>query len=123
VRTHLDASLIQEMEALLIADEDDLRNRVRHRHPADVADTWKHHERRVRPSLDVGADLVQRILDLRRHRLQREGEELRFLQMDAQAEDIEGATSRYAYRVMLANKARDLIRWELLRQNETDGKW
>lgn len=91
LRTQMDVTMVRELDALLIAEEEGIHHRVRHRHTAEVTALWKHHEKLVKPSIDVGIELMQCALMLRKQRLKREGEELRFLQLDAQSTDLEAA--------------------------------
>lgn len=91
LRAQMDVTMMRELDALLIAEEEGIHHRVRHRHTAEVTALWKHHEKLVKPSIDVGIELMQCALMLRKQRLKREGEELRFLQLDAQSTDLEAA--------------------------------
>jgi DNA primase len=119
MRQRLDDLLLQTMETCLTDELDDLRNRVRHRHSADTGVVWKQHEKTVAPTLDLSAELVQRTLNLRSRRLQREREELRFLQADAQAQQEISEVHQYARQIMLSMLAKGLIERELKGQVET----
>jgi hypothetical protein len=120
LRRHLDYELTGELEALLIDEQDAVRNRVSNRPRAEIADTWKQYEKRTLPVLDLSAELVQRALDLRRRRLQREREELRFLQMDSQ---VDGTGEQYYNHVELYNHAKLLIEKELYRRDTETRRW
>ncbi len=117
LRQSMDYSLVSKLEALLVDDLDSVRHQIHNRMPAELTASWKQHERYVLPSVDLPREVVQRVLDLRQRRLKREGEELRFLQMDnAQMASDDGAALLYAQHIMLSMQARHLIEAELQRQ-------
>jgi hypothetical protein len=69
----------------------------------------------VMPSQDLNSEVLQRTLDLRKRRLKREGEELRFLQMDSQTADGEASDHQFVQYIMLTMQARQLIEAEMQR--------
>lgn len=111
LRRQLDVTMLRELDALLVAEDEGIRQRVRNRHTADMTALWKHHERIVLPAVDLGAELIVCALTLRKQRLKREGDEVRFLQMDTQADDLEAAI-QYGQYVNLLRQSQHLINEE-----------
>jgi hypothetical protein len=64
----------------------------------------------ITSSLDLGNELVKEALRMRNQRLLRERQDMRFLQMDGQAEDT------YGSQVILSSLAKQLIEAELHKQ-------
>ncbi len=111
LRGTLDITLRQQLEALMVHELDDLRPNLRYGLFADFADLRRVHEKRVLSSLDLGGELVKEALRLRNQRLLRERQDLRFLQMDGQDEDV------YGSQIKLSNLAQRMIDAELHKQN------
>lgn len=111
LRATLDATLAQQLDALMVHELDDLRHKLRYGLFADFTDLRRSHEKRVLSSLDLGSELVKEALRLRDQRLKRERQDMRFLQMEVQEE------SDYSLQVRMSNLAKRLIDAELHRQN------
>jgi DNA primase len=111
LRATLDTTLAQQLEALMVHELDDLRVKLRYGLVADFTDLRRMHEKRVLSSLDLGSELVKEALRLRNQRLLRERQDMRFLQMDGQGEDM------YGSQVILSSLAKQLIEAELHKQN------
>jgi DNA primase len=110
LRLNLEGVLVRGLEALLVADLEAVRQRVQHRWVAELAASWKHHEKFIAPSIDASAEVLHCALTLRMLRLQREREQLRFLQMDAGSNE---AALDYGRHIMLSMEAKRLIEGEL----------
>lgn len=107
----LDPALLQSLDALMVDDFSDVLNRTRHRLVGELNAYWKHHERYTIPSVDLSAEVIQRALHLRIQRLQREREELRFLQME-----VDENAPDYGQQIVWSMQAKRLLEAELHRQ-------
>lgn len=110
MREQANDTLIHEMELCLMEELEGVQNHVKHRMQGETVAVWKHHERFTLPTLNLSAELIFTSLTLRQRRLQREREELRFLQLDSQNDGAEDEINRY---IMLSMRAKTLIDTEL----------
>ena len=101
--------LFDEMEILLADEWEDLRPRLRHGLSADLIIVIKQNER-FSSALDMSAELVEKALRLRVQRLQRERQEMVFLELDG--------TAPYQSNIMLSILAKRLIDTELNRRSQ-----
>jgi DNA primase len=103
----LDEDLLQYVGSLLINEEDGIRGRVgMQRFSSDLTRViLKEYERRVKPSIDPIAELVEKALVLRLRRLRRELDELVFVQRDAQETGDYTTAAEYGMRIMMYNRA------------------
>lgn len=113
LQLYADPALHPQLDAILAEDFAGLQERVRHNHLADLQHIWSHN-RRVIESTDPFHELVEKALRLRVGRLQREREELGFLQIDATGD--QEAEARFQRQLMLSITAKGLIEAELHRQ-------
>ena len=109
LRASLNPVLRAELEAIMVDDLDMLQEQVRHRFTPELLAAWNQTQR-FTTAINPGAELVESALRLRLHRLGREREELRFLQMDDE-NDVETVQ-----RIVLSKQAKHLIDAELQRQ-------
>lgn len=93
----------------MVDDLDMLRKQVRDRFTPELLAAWNQTQR-FTTAINPGAELVESALRLRLHRLSREREELRFLQIDDE-DDVETVQ-----RIVLSKQAKHLIDAELQRQ-------
>lgn len=83
MRTHIDPSLQPEFEVLLMDEWTELSPRLRF--VAHDLPIFVRHSERFSGASEQSATLLREALTLRKRRLKREGQEIAFLQMDAQA--------------------------------------
>ena len=114
LREQAGAALALAFETLLTEDQDDLRARVKGNFLADADVFWQRNQRAV-ASVNVTNDLIEKALQLRTARLKREGEELAFLQLDAQANHDDAASFQFQTRIFQISQARRLIESEINR--------
>jgi DNA primase len=114
LREQAGAALAPAFESLLTEDRDDLHSRVKGNFLADADVFWQRNQRTV-ASVNTTADLIEKALLLRAARLKREGEELAFLQLDAQANQDEDASFQFQTRIFQISLARRLIEAEINR--------
>jgi hypothetical protein len=100
----LQADLLDEVEILLADEWEDLRPRLRHGLSADLIIVIKQAER-FNGVVDMSAEIVDKALRLRRARLERERQEMVFLELDGDAP--------YQTHIMLSILAKRLIDTEL----------
>jgi DNA primase len=110
---NLDPVLVRMLDDLLLEEADVVRLGLNSRFDSDAAVSWRQHERKVAAYVDVGAELLDKVLRLRLRRLQRSSQEMQFLQMDAEAEGDEENAMAYIDYMMLTMRARKLIEAEL----------
>jgi hypothetical protein len=115
----LQADLLDEVEILLADEWEDLRPRLRHGLSADLMIVIKQMER-FNGAVDTGAEIVDKALRLRRARLERERQEMVFLEMDGDTPNgdalLTGAPAGdtpYQTHIMLSILAKRLIDTEL----------
>jgi DNA primase len=119
LRQHLDAALLPALDHLLTDEADDVRERLKQRFDGDAIISWKQHERRRNGIIDPTAELLDKILRLRLQRLQRETQELQYLQMDTANGEGEstggddGGAALYVQQIMLAMQAKRRIETEI----------
>ena len=107
---------MQELENLLADEQRQIHRRVGSRGASDLDVIWKRFEHHSLPLINSGKELLGKVLYLRVQRLQRELEELHFIQMDAQAEGENAVSDELSGRIMLAIRAKHLLDTELKRQ-------
>lgn len=112
LRANASDGLQTQLDTLLTDELDGLRARVRGGLPADL-DASYNQNRRVAASVDLNAEVIEKALRLRGKRLQREREELCFLQMDAEAEGDSAAGSQLQAQIVVSSIAKGLIESEL----------
>lgn len=109
LRQHLDDSLLGELNAIMLDQNEAYALRVGQRLPGDLAASIKINERQ-QLLLDVSAELIEMALRLRERRLARERQELAYL-------EIEGETARVMYELAAASlHAKHLIDMEISKQ-------
>lgn len=109
MRNELDPALVPEFERLFTDEADAVRERLRRRFDGDAIVSWKQHERHKVGMIDPVIELLDKALRLRLLRLQRELQEMQFLQMEADAVGSEN----YIQSIMLAMQAKRLIEAEI----------
>jgi hypothetical protein len=102
--------LLDELEVVLADEWQDLRPRLRNGLLADLIIVIKQAER-FRSVVDPSSELVEKALRLRRERLERERQEMMFLEMDGAAMD--DGTAPFQTHIMLSILAKRLIDTEL----------
>ncbi len=108
-------SLKPHLDVILADDFSRLQNRFGEGVRADLTSIWTHN-RRIIEAADPVAILIEKALRLRIKRLQREREELCFLQIDSQQNgDIE-AERHFQDQILLSIRAKGLIEAELQKQ-------
>jgi hypothetical protein len=105
----LNPALLPEFERLFADEADAVRERLRRRFDGDAIVSWKQHERHKIGMIDPVVELLDKALRLRLLRLQRETQEMQFLQMEADAVGSEN----YIQPIMLAMQAKRLIEAEI----------
>ncbi len=112
LRAGADDLLQSQLDMLLTDELDGLKARVRGGLPADM-DASYNQNRRTTGVVDMNAEVIEKALRLRGKRLQREREELCFLQMDAAAEGDSAAGSQLQAQIVVSSIAKGLIEAEL----------
>ncbi len=113
LRTYADPSLHPQLDVILSDELQGIRTRLVDGLAADLMFVWDYNRP---PPLDLNAELVEKALQLRARRLQREREELLFLQVDLHSnQDIE-AERRFQEQIALSSMAKGLIDAELNKQ-------
>jgi hypothetical protein len=108
-------SLQSHLDMILADDLDGLRARLRNGLAADVNIAWNQSYRTI-GSVDIHTELIEKALRLRVNRLQREREELCFLQIDAQSNGDTEAEAQFQGQIVLSSIAKGLIEAELQKQ-------
>ncbi len=109
LQTALEPDLLEELEFLLADEWEDWQARQRNAFNADLIIVRKQSER-FEGAVDVGAEMVEKALRLRRARLERERQELVFLELDGDAP--------YQSHIMLSILAKRLIDAELSHRSQ-----
>lgn len=117
LRENLDPSLMRALESLQIDEADAVRERMKRRFDGDAAEVWKQHEKRVAVYVDATHELLDKALRLRAQRLQRDCQEMQFLQMDAHAEGDDAGQMQYGQVMIVALQAKRLIEAALKQQH------
>lgn len=117
LRENLDPSLLRALEGLQINEADVIRDRMKRRFDGDAAEVWKQHEKRVVGYVDASHELLDKALRLRAQRLQRDSQEMQFLQMDAHAEGDDAGQMQYGQYMIVALQAKRLIEAALKQQS------
>jgi hypothetical protein len=115
VRAQCDESLLPHLDIIFAEDIDGVRTRLRNGLKADLGIVWDRGIR-VIASVDLQDELLEKALRLRMNRLQREREELGFLQLDAQASGDSTAMEQFQGQIILSSIAKGLIEAELQKQ-------
>jgi hypothetical protein len=113
VREQLSPAMVLEFERLFAEESDAARERLRRRFDGDAIISWRQHERRNMGTVDPGIEVLDKALRLRLERLQRDTQEMQFLQMDAHHQDDQTGSEQYVQQIMLAVQAKRLIEAEL----------
>lgn len=111
LHTYADPSLQPQLELILRDELQGMRARLGDGLTADLMFIWDYNRP---PAVDVNAELVEKALQLRARRLQREREELVFLQVDMNQDDEAG--QHFQERIALSSMAKGLIDAELNKQ-------
>jgi hypothetical protein len=90
---------------------------MKRRFDGDAAEVWKQHEKRVVVYADAAHELLDKALRLRAQRLQRDSQEMQFLQMDAHAEGDDAGQMQYGQVMIVALQAKRLIEAALKQQH------
>lgn len=84
LRDHLDEASLAALDTLLQDEPAHIHSHVGFRFQGDFERDWGQFSRQIRPGIDARADVVGRALELRRQRLERETQEIRFYLEEAQ---------------------------------------
>lgn len=106
---HLELELRYELDMLLQAEEMLLVNKLQGRLNGEFMDIWKNHRRQLRPKRIGESEDLRRVLAVRWLRLQRDKQDIYFLQMDAQQNQHTAELRQYVERHRLLSQA-----WHLL---------
>jgi DNA primase len=112
-----DPALHGVLNAILADELHGVQARVNNGLSADLLSIWEHNRRPI----DYHAELIEKALRLRAKRLQREREELCFLQMDVQMDGNPESEIRFQYHIALSSTAKGLIEAELMKQMPQGG--
>jgi DNA primase len=117
LRENLDPALVDELNKLSIEESDEVYKRLGKRFYGDAVASWSQHERRVMAYINPELEFLDKVLRLRLHRLQRESQEVQFLQADAQNHADDENRAAYMQHVRLSIHAKRLIEAELKKQS------
>lgn len=112
-----DPALHGALNAIMADELHGVRARVNNSLSADLLSIW---EKNRRP-IDYQAELIEKALRLRVRRLQREREELCFLQMDRQRDTNPDEADHFQHYIALSSTAKGLIEAELMKQMPQGG--
>jgi hypothetical protein len=112
LRLRADYALQISLDVILADDLMGMRNRVRESHVADMQQVWDRNRRTVE-AVNAQEQLIEKALRLRARRLQREREDLVFLQMDALNQNDDDLLMRCTRNVKMLNQAQQLLDAEL----------
>lgn len=115
LRSHLEEELMPDFEALLREETETVSLRVQNRLKGDFDDIYKNLMRHGKLNVDVQSELVKKALSLRAERLQREREDMFFLQKEIQMSD-EGdkqGMDHFAHQIALSITAKLRLDTEL----------
>ncbi|MBL8160682.1 MAG: DNA primase [Anaerolineae bacterium] len=112
-----DPALHSALTTILADELHGVRTRVNNGLSADLLSIWENNRRPI----DYHAELIEKALRLRARRLQREREELCFLQMDVQRDDNPDNEDHFQYHIALSSTAKGLIEAELMKQMPQGG--
>jgi DNA primase len=107
MRGQLEGELRQELEAILAGDLELLRSRLRNGLSVDL-ETIVQTAQRVHGASDPAAEVIEMALRLRRQRLEREREEIKYLQLETGDKDYDIEENYNSY-IILSNRAKQLI--------------
>lgn len=119
LETTLEPALLAELQQIVAADADKIRQRMRRRFDGDAIAVWKKHEQRVLPFVDKGVQFIDKALSLRLQRLRDEIAQIGFLQLEAQELGDFERSAAHGMQVWRATLARNLIEAELERLKKT----
>ncbi|QPC84753.1 DNA primase [Phototrophicus methaneseepsis] len=105
IRQNLDAALASELNQLLLTDVDMVQEQLAGRFGGEFIDSWGAFKRQSLPGIDVENDVVRRILQVRRQRVQREREEILFLVTEAERSHDKQVAREHGAQCMLLNMA------------------
>lgn len=112
-----DPALHGALSAIMADELHGVRARVNNGLSADLLSIWENNRRPI----DYHAELIEKALRLRVRRLQREREELCFLQMDRQRDTNPDEADHFQYYIALSSTAKGLIEAELMKQMPQGG--
>ncbi len=115
MRAELEPDLVATVDALLKDEVDGLRTRISNRMGPDLLAAIKQTRLPLTP-VDLNAEIVDKALRLRTRGLQRNREDMFFLQMDLQSQTEDPTIASYEGNVELSRLAKRLIEAELQRQ-------
>ncbi len=113
LRDQLTPSLLPVLDRLFMEEADTVRERLRQRFDGDAIISWREHERRKVGVVEPEIELIDKVLRLRKQRLEREIQEMQYLQMEAIQQDDEPGSEGYIQMIMLTARAKRLIETEL----------
>lgn len=113
LRQYLDTELIDELERMLVQEEQELSNWVQNRMSADFRMILPQIKRFKLTTSQQTGDVMRRVLQMRANRLNREREELKFLQIDAHQQHNHEAVQLFSHSIQLSIRAKLHIELEL----------
>ncbi len=113
IQMKLDPVLLDELDSILRADARRIRERVMYRFNGDQAVIFEHQEHRRSGYGDVDIQVIAKVLQLRARRLEREREDLRFRQEDADHDPADATNQAMLTQIMLSIRAKHIIDAEL----------
>ena len=90
---------------MLLTEVDTLQHQIGGRFAGEHVQIWGSFKRQSLPGINVDEDVVKRILQVRRHRVQREREEILFLVTEAERNRDKQAAREHGAQCMLLNMA------------------
>jgi DNA primase len=109
LRAQAGAFLQTQLDAIMMDELNTVRAQLRGTRLADLDMIWN----QTRRGGDMNAELIEKALRLRIQRLQREREELCFLQIDAHSSGDADAEMLFQHQIILSSTAKGLIEAEL----------
>lgn len=113
LRDNLDPALVEMMGRLLLEEDTQIRAQVNGRFEGELKDVWRYYDRRVRPGLNPGGELVTKALRLRLRRVIQETNEGNFALMDAQRTGDRAAMEEISAQIHLLIQARRRLEPEI----------
>lgn len=113
IQMKLDPVLLEELDSILRADARRIRERVMYRFNGDQTQIFERQEHWRIGYGDVDTQVIARVLQLRARRLEREREDLRFRQEDADHDPADATNQAMMTQIMLSIRAKHIIDAEL----------